>query len=98
MAGASPSAVSGGTGGSRQTAQRAATNVTQSTPYAITTEPVMAISAPPSSGPTVKPRFQVTCCRALAAGSRSRPMSRGMIAARAGLLTAKPADATATSR
>ena len=53
------------------------------------------MSTPPSNGPTVSPKFIVTWDRVLAAGSSSGPTSRGMIALRAGLLTAKKPDCSA---
>ena len=43
----------------------------------------------------MRPRFIVTCDSALADGTRSLPTRRGMIALRAGLLTAKKPDCAA---
>ena len=61
------------------------------------TVPVAATSRPPSTGPSVKPMFHVIMPRALAAGSSSDGTMRGMIDWRAGLPTAKQADAIATT-
>jgi len=46
------------------------------------------MTTPPSSGPTVKPRLNEAVDKAFADGSKAGGSSRGMIAARAGLLTA----------
>ncbi len=63
--------------------------------YASPKSPPATMNAP-SSGPTTKATFQETVWSTFAAGSRSGSTSRGTIAERAGLLTAKPADCSAT--
>lgn len=81
----------GGTAGSRNSAYSAAVNVITSTRYAAA-NPCQAITAAPSNGPAVKPRLNAAWLSVFAAGSNSGRISRGMIADRAGLLTAKHAD------
>ena len=61
--------------------------VSTSTAYAAP-KPCQATTAAPSTGPTVRPRLNDAMLSALAAGISSRPISRGTIALRAGLLTA----------
>src|SRR3954447_11113550 len=67
-----------------------------STRYAAA-NPCQAITAAPSNGPAVKPRLNAAWLSVFAAGSNSGRISRGMIADRAGLLTAKHADWQATT-
>src|SRR5690349_15631705 len=67
-----------------------------STRYAAA-NPCQAITAAPSNGPAVKPRLNAAWLRVFAAGRSSGRISRGMIADRAGLFTAKQADWQATT-
>lgn len=71
-------------------------NVITSIRYAAA-NPCQAITAAPSSGPAVKPRLNAAWLSVFAAGSSSGRISRGMIADRAGLFTAKNADWQATT-
>ena len=95
MVGSPPSASAGGRSGSRRSAHSAKVNSTTSTVYARPKFPPATMNAP-SSGPTTNAMFQETVCRTFAAGSSSTGTRRGMIAERAGLFTANPADCSAT--
>jgi hypothetical protein len=59
--------------------------------------PLTASRNPPASGPTVNPRLKLKVDSAFADGRSSERISRGTIACRAGLLTAKHAAWPATT-
>lgn len=89
-------APSTGSGGRLVTAQRVANRVIVSTRYSHD-NPMIGMSTPPSSGPTIAPAPNNVIDSELAAGSSSGSRILGSTALRVGWLTAKNACCSANS-
>ena len=97
---ASPGRAASSSGGSGRMATRAvseAANVATSTAYAPAT-PTVAISSPPTAGPTIEAVWKLSWLSAMAAGRRSAGTSRAIDDERVGWSTApRPAARNATA-